>query len=394
MKADSNGYFLWDRTFGGYSQETCYSVRQTSDPGHVAYVLAGHTSSYGAGASDFWLVKTGPDPLFPQLRVLNPNGGDEWRILQYDTVRWVGYDFEGAVKIELNRHYPWGNWEVLAVSTVNDGIEPVFVTDPLSDSCRVRISAIDDTLWDISDSNFSIMSSQGYLALVHPDEPETPVLDWNAGVVECPDSAFAVFRLKNFGSDGIVVFASESPNGPEFITETNCESFFDLQPGEMSTCSLTITYNPLNEDTHLDTILIHTDAINAQDGYVRIPLSGAQIQTPAAPEIVITTQGEDVHLYWDIITESVGGCAIAVDRYLVFDSEVFEGPYWYFGYTGDTTYSHFGAVTYADNMFYHVVTIKAPPEVLATLPNPMDGKRYTEEQVLRMIRGLLFAGTE
>ncbi len=46
---------LWSNMFGGPSSEVCYSVQQTSDGG---YVLGGYTGSFGAGADDFWLVKT------------------------------------------------------------------------------------------------------------------------------------------------------------------------------------------------------------------------------------------------------------------------------------------------------------------------------------------------
>ena len=45
----------WNKTFGGIDDDEAYSVKQTSDGG---YILAGFTSSYGAGSADFWLVKT------------------------------------------------------------------------------------------------------------------------------------------------------------------------------------------------------------------------------------------------------------------------------------------------------------------------------------------------
>jgi len=45
----------WNKTFGGYSAEHALSAQQTSDGG---YILVGDTRSYGAGESDFWLVKT------------------------------------------------------------------------------------------------------------------------------------------------------------------------------------------------------------------------------------------------------------------------------------------------------------------------------------------------
>jgi hypothetical protein len=55
VKTDENGDSLWSRTFGGSGWDGCNSVIQTSDS---AYVLAGHTTSFGAGGDDFWLVRT------------------------------------------------------------------------------------------------------------------------------------------------------------------------------------------------------------------------------------------------------------------------------------------------------------------------------------------------
>ncbi|MFB0514424.1 MAG: hypothetical protein ACETVQ_02490 [Candidatus Bathyarchaeia archaeon] len=55
VKTDSAGNQLWNQTFGGASAEDAYSVVQTADGG---YALAGETNSFGAGDADFWLVKT------------------------------------------------------------------------------------------------------------------------------------------------------------------------------------------------------------------------------------------------------------------------------------------------------------------------------------------------
>ncbi|SNQ61574.1 exported hypothetical protein [Candidatus Methanoperedens nitroreducens] len=52
---DSKGNWLWDKSFGGRNNDLAASVIQTSDDG---YMIAGTTSSYGAGGSDVWLVKT------------------------------------------------------------------------------------------------------------------------------------------------------------------------------------------------------------------------------------------------------------------------------------------------------------------------------------------------
>lgn len=57
---DSDGRVMWRETYGGAGVDVGMRVRETPDGG---YIVGGMTSSIGAGGTDFWLLKTGRDPL-------------------------------------------------------------------------------------------------------------------------------------------------------------------------------------------------------------------------------------------------------------------------------------------------------------------------------------------
>jgi hypothetical protein len=278
VRTNANGDSLWSRTFGGSSLELGYSIEKTPDGG---YVLGGGTSSFGSGSHDFWLVKTGPDR---RIRVDSPNGGEVWRVLESDTLRWIGAHLGGDVSIDLNRNYPIGEWEVLLSSTANDGEEAFLVTEPPSDHCRVKVTLLGDTLSDISDADFSIVCSQGLLTLVRQAQPTMPMYSWDAGTVDSTETVSETFRLKNFGSEAIIVYQPLEPASAPFSLATDCAATFNLAPGEMSTCEVTLTFDPVTNGTYHDTLLIQSNAINQQGGCVRFPLLGQQI-TSAVSEI-------------------------------------------------------------------------------------------------------------
>ena len=54
VKFDASGTLQWSRTIGGAGNESANSIIQTTDGG---YVVAGYTGSFGAGGNDVYIVK-------------------------------------------------------------------------------------------------------------------------------------------------------------------------------------------------------------------------------------------------------------------------------------------------------------------------------------------------
>jgi hypothetical protein len=54
IKLNKRGDLVWDRTFGGSEDDEAHSIIQTEDGG---YAVAGWTESKGAGNSDVWVIK-------------------------------------------------------------------------------------------------------------------------------------------------------------------------------------------------------------------------------------------------------------------------------------------------------------------------------------------------
>jgi hypothetical protein len=91
VKTDANGNTEWDRQYGGTNDESPQSVVQTSDGG---YAIAGFTYSFGAGGTDFWLVKTDGD------------GNMEWNKTYGGTLD----DYAGSVIQTTDGGYTLAGW--------------------------------------------------------------------------------------------------------------------------------------------------------------------------------------------------------------------------------------------------------------------------------------------
>ena len=116
IKTDSNGTEEWNKTIGGSDPDLGYSVQQTTDGG---YIITGHTSSFGNGKSDVWLVKTDSD------------GNEEWNKTFGGSDDDVGYSVkqttDGGYIITGNttiwRYQGSSKHEILLIKTDSQGTE-------------------------------------------------------------------------------------------------------------------------------------------------------------------------------------------------------------------------------------------------------------------------------
>lgn len=116
IKTDANGIEEFNKTYGGSSSDYAYSVKQTNDNG---YIVAGKTSSFGAGSSDAWMIKTDTNGTEEWNQTFGRNVDDYARsVMQTDD---GGYAFAGRTSL-LDESYQFKDYAWM-VKTDSNGIE-------------------------------------------------------------------------------------------------------------------------------------------------------------------------------------------------------------------------------------------------------------------------------
>ena len=131
----------WNKTYGGTGYDEAYALVQTADGG---YALVGDTDSFGAGYSDFWLVKTDASGIVQCNKTYGGAADDyPWDLVQtadggYALVGWTASFGAGnndfwLVKTDVESGLAWVNSTADTVTLYRGE------TDPNWNFVRVRI---------------------------------------------------------------------------------------------------------------------------------------------------------------------------------------------------------------------------------------------------------------
>jgi uncharacterized delta-60 repeat protein len=179
LKLNSSGTVAWQKTYGGTGSDWVYSIQQTSDGG---YIVAGETSSFGAGYSDFWVIK------------LNSTGAISWQKRYGGTGDDYAYSIQqtsdgGYVVAGETRSFGAGDWDFWVLKLNGNGTVAWQKT--------YGGTGVD---WATS---MQQTSDGGYIV---------------AGYTESFGAGYAHFWVLKLGSDGIIAF---NPASGAQMTDTN-----------------------------------------------------------------------------------------------------------------------------------------------------------------------------
>jgi len=357
VKVFSNGVHDWTRTYGGSADDRCWGVIQASDGG---FAMTGWTRSYGAGGSDFWLVKT------------NALGNSEWSRTFGGSQSDLSYNIlqtsdHGYILIGRTNSFGAGNYDGWIVRTNSAG-----------DSLWSRTfgGAANDVFYRIT-----ACSDGGYLVT-----GETA--SWGEGGIDCwvvKVNASGVQQWsRTYGGSGYDCGEAvwEVPDGGFIIAArtssfgTGSNDFWLFKCNEDGGIVWSKLYGQTCDETvnaALPTLdggylIAGSSSCSESSDFFLVKTGTDTCLIPEPPHIIAMIHDEDVHLHWNAVTQTLGGYPIVATQYHVFSSQYAEGPWTFLDNTSDTLYVHSQTVSNDASAFYRVKASYSPSSTQRLVP--------------------------
>ena len=293
IKTNASGDTVWTKTFGGYSGDCGMSVQQTSDG---CYIIAGYTSSYGAGSVDVYLIKTDASGYTVWTKTFGGSASD------------LGYSVQqtsdgGYIVAGWTDSFGSGSRDVWLLKTAPDIVEPLINSEPLT--C-------------------------------------------NFGTVEIgyPSNLQIIVMNEGWGELTISEFLLSSPFSCAIISGDSTLFHSD-------TTIVEITFDPQEIGYYVDSLGIVSNAVNADTVWVYLEGEGGIVPAPVQG-LTIEVQGNDAVLTWNPVDTTIHGNPITVDYYLIYFETDPYSEFEFLDYTAGTVFTHDAVAQFSPAMFYFV----------------------------------------
>jgi hypothetical protein len=151
IKTDAKGNIIWAKTYGGTSSDYANSVQQTSDGG---YIVAGGTWSFGAGYRDIFLIKTDANGNIQWAKTYGGTSSDYANSVQqtsdggYIVAGWT-YSF-GAGNYDIFLIKTDTNGNIGSCSIVQNASPTVDTVSPTVTTPSPSVSSVSPTVYSVS----------------------------------------------------------------------------------------------------------------------------------------------------------------------------------------------------------------------------------------------------
>ena len=194
IKTDVNGVHQWSKAYGGTAVDQAGNVRQTADGG---YILTGYTMSFGAGIREAYLVKT---------EATGASGCNEFTATTQTTSATVANSTGATEGLGLSAVSP---------VTATRRVKPVVTTSCSSSACTLTIASFAQTNVTCNGSTngtSSISSTGGVGTLTYNWTPGNPIGDGTASVTNLSAGTYSCTVTDANGCTALQTVTITQPN--------------------------------------------------------------------------------------------------------------------------------------------------------------------------------------